>query len=390
MSGRGLRAAILLAAESFERFFTGELGLTRQDYVAGYRNDWAWDYCQMLREQGVDVVFYVATEGPGALEEAEDLRVRFLPLGRAYRPWLRWRSLVRTPPGRFAAQSVAAGTLLAPLRDALAADGVDVLLVQEYWTGRYDVLSLRLARPVIGVDQGLPDRREIKLLKRRTLPRAHAIVTQTEAEAAKVRRHGGHPALIPNGVDTSFYAPASAEREPGTILTVARLNDSHKRISDLLRALATLPAPWRLELLGAGPDRPRLEALARELGVAERVAFRGFEPDKARVRERLQRCTVFALPSAHEGLPMAMLEAMACGAPIVGSDIPAIADVVGQGGGEVVPVGDVARLAAAVQAVGADRERHGRAARATVQRAYSRERAGLELGALVAAAVEGG
>jgi glycosyltransferase involved in cell wall biosynthesis len=83
---------------------------------------------------------------------------------------------------------------------------------------------------------------------------------------------------------------------------------------------------------------------------------------------------------------MAMLEAMACGAPVVGSDIPAIADVLRQGGGEVTPVGAVDRLAAAIATVGAEHERHGPAARATVERAYSRERAGRELQALIAAA----
>jgi glycosyltransferase involved in cell wall biosynthesis len=388
MDGSGLRVAILLAAESFERFFVGELGVSRDDYVAGYRNDWAWDYSRMLSTRGVDVTLYVATEdGPG-IEQAPDGRVRFLPLGDAYRLWRRARWMIRTPAGRFAAGLVSTATLLRPLARAFSDDRIDVLLIQEYWTSRYDLLALRLNRPFIAIDQGLPDRHEVKLLKRRSLPRAHAIITQTRAEADKVRRLGGTPALIANGVDTSFYAPAASgvEREVATALIVARLNDGHKRISDLLRALATLPEPWRLDILGVGPDEGRLRALASELGIADRVAFLGFEADKARVRERLQHCTVFVLPSAHEGLPVALLEAMACGTAVVGSDIPAIADVVRQGGGEVAPVGAVDRLAQAIRSVAADRDRHGRAARATVERAYSSERAAGELEALIAAA----
>jgi glycosyltransferase involved in cell wall biosynthesis len=385
MTQRGRRVAILLAAESFERFFGAELGLTRERYVNAYRNDWAWDYCRMLRDRGMKPLLYVATEGSPALEETSDATVRFIPLGSAYRPWLRWRWMVRSPLGRFGAQLVSTATLLRPLRRALAADGVDVLLVQEYWTGRYDLLALRLAHPLIAVDQGLPDRGEVKLLKGRSLRRAHAVIAQTRAEADKVRGHGGSPTVLPNGVDTTFFVPADGgvAREPATIVNVARLNDGHKRHSDLLRALALLPSPWRLELVGDGPDRRRLEALADDLGLADRVVFLGFEPDKARVRERLQRCTVFALPSAHEGLPVAMLEAMACGAPVVGSDIPAIAEVVRQGGGEVVPVGAVEPLAAAIAAVGADGARHQRAARATVERGYARERVAGELESLI-------
>jgi glycosyltransferase involved in cell wall biosynthesis len=234
------------------------------------------------------------------------------------------------------------------------------------------------------VDQGMPDRHEVKLLKRASLKRARAIITQTSAETDKVRRFGGRALLIANGVDTTFYAPdPEVERADATALIVARLNDQHKRVSDLLRAIAVLPPPWRLDVLGIGPDEDRLHALASELGIAARVAFLGFESDKERIRDRLQRCTVFVLPSAHEGLPVALLEAMACGAPVVGSDIPAIADVVRQGGGEVVPVGAVTDLAAAIVSVAADRVRLGQAARSTVERSYSRDRVAAALAAVI-------
>jgi glycosyltransferase involved in cell wall biosynthesis len=385
----GPRVAILLSAESFERFFAAELGLSRDAYATAYRNDWAWDYCGMLRDQGIDPIVYVVTEGEAAVKEAPDGRVRFLQLGAAYQPWLRVRSLIRTPVGRFVAGLVSTATLVAPLKQALTADGIDVLMIQEYWTSRYDLLAFRLNLPFVAVDQGMPDRHEVKLLKRLSVERARAIITQTGAETDKVRRFGGRAVLIANGVDTTFYAPGHGiERADATALIVARLNDQHKRISDLLRAIAALPTRWHLDVVGIGPDGDRLRALASELGVAERVAFLGFESDKARIRDRLQRCTVFVLPSAHEGLPVALLEAMACGAPVVGSDIPAIADVVRQGGGEVVPVGAVRDLAAAMESVAADRDGLGQAARATVERSYSRDRVAAALAALIADAVD--
>jgi glycosyltransferase involved in cell wall biosynthesis len=384
MTPFGRRVAILLSAESFERFFVAELGLSRDAYVASYRNDWAWDYCRMLDDQGIDPIIYVVTEGNAGLLKAPDARVRFLPLGAAYRPWLRVRSLIRTPIGRYVAGLVGTATVLKPLKQALATDGIDVLMIQEYWTSRYDLLAFTLNRPFVAVDQGMPDRHEVKLLKRLSLKRARGIVTQTQSETDKVRRFGGPAVLIANGVDTSFYAPASdVERADATALIVARLNDQHKRVSDLLRAIAILPLPWHLDVIGIGPDEDRLRDLARELGVANRVTFFGFESDKGRIRDRLQRCTVFVLPSAHEGLPVALLEAMACGAPVVGSDIPAIAEVVQQGGGEVVPVGAVRELAAAMESVAADGAGLGQAARATVEGTYSRDRVAAALAALI-------
>jgi glycosyltransferase involved in cell wall biosynthesis len=384
MSQRRRRVAILLAAESFERFFADELGMTRERYVTAYRNDWAWDYRQMLRDRGVDPLLYVATERSAALGEAPDARVRFIPLGRAYRPWLRWRWMVRALLGCFGAQLVSAATLLRPLRRALATDGVDVLLVQEYWTGHYDVLALRLRHPLIALDQGLPDRGEVKPFKQRSLRRTHAVIAQTRAEADKVRGHGGSATLLPNGVDTAFFVPADggAAREPATILNVARLNDSQKHHSDLLRALALLPSPWRLELLGTGltgdASRRRRTTSGSPTG--------SHSSGSSRTRSASVSASSAARCSRARPHTRDSLEAMACGAPVVGSDIPAIAEVVRQGGGEVVPVGAIERLAAAIAPVGADGARHEPAARATVERAYARERVAGELEALIAGA----
>lgn len=381
------RVALLLSAESFEQFFSGQLGLDRAGYVASYRNDWAWDYVEALRGQGIDAAIYVATEGAAERVMSPDgVLVRFLPLGRAWTPWRVAPVLKRSPPARWVSQLVAGLALERPLRAALARDGADVLLVQEYWTGRFDTLALRLGRPLLAIDQGMPDRREVKLLKRWSLPRAAAVVVQTRPEAAKVARYGGRPERLPNGVDTERFSPAGPDtpRDPATILTVGRLHDGQKRQSDLLRALARLPEPWRVTLLGSGPDEARLRALAADLGVADRVEFAGFEPDRDRIRERLRACTVFALPSSFEGLPMALLEAMACGAPVVGSDIPAIAEVLEDGAwGLTVPVSAPDKLADAIAAAGRDRDRLGARARERVEAAYSQQRLGAELARLV-------
>jgi glycosyltransferase involved in cell wall biosynthesis len=121
------------------------------------------------------------------------------------------------------------------------------------------------------------------------------------------------------------------------------------------------------------------------------VHFAGFVDDKAEVRERLRRCTVFALPSRFEGLPVALLEAMSCGAPAVGTSIPAIAEVIEDGvSGRLVHLEDPPALAEAIAAVASDRERYSAAARERIERRFSIDRLGRDLHAAIRGATRGG
>jgi glycosyltransferase involved in cell wall biosynthesis len=304
---------------------------------------------------------------------ADGFAVRFLPLGVVARPWVRFPVLERSPVGRYIAQTANALAFLAPLRAAVAADRVDVLCVQEYWTARFDLIVRALHHPVVAVDQGLPDRHEIKLGKRGSFQRTAATVVQTEREVAKVARYGGRAQRIPNAVDTRLFRPGADEPTDSdpVILCVGRLLDVQKRISDVIRALALMPAPWRLEIAGTGPDRRALEQLVAELGVSVRVSFLGFVADHQARRDLYRRASVLALPSAYEGLPMVLLEAMSCGTPVVGSDIAAIAEVVAAGKtGLLVPVGAPERLAAALREAVARRAELGRSARAAALMTY--------------------
>lgn len=109
-------------------------------------------------------------------------------------------------------------------------------------------------------------------------------------------------------------APAGPVR---TILAAGRLA-AQKRMDLAVRAFARLDrADARLVVLGEGPDRAALEALAAELGVADRVAFPGFTAD---VTGYYAAADLFVLPSRYEGLPAVVLEAMAVGVPVVATD----------------------------------------------------------------------
>lgn len=378
---------LLLSTDAFEDFYGEGLGLDRSAFLETYRNDWSWEYAYALRDQGLRPIIYISSYGSTQVAHTDDgIDVRFLGMGNVDVPWRRFPVLGRTPPGRYVQQLANTRSLLPALRAGLVEDRAEALMVQEYWTGRWDVLS-RLTVPLFCIDQGMPEKREIKIAKSRTLPRARAVVVQTSAEATKVEHYGGRPVRIPNGVDTDRYSPPIGPRKPREILIVARLLDVQKRISDLLRALAQLDEAWELRILGGGPDEMQLKALAVELGVDARCSFEGFVMDRNTVVAALQTCSVFALPSAYEGLPMALLEAMACGCAVVGSSIPAIADVVEDGRtGLIVGVGDVPALAGAIQRAGERAQELGSAARSSVLEGYSREICGRRLASLIRSA----
>jgi glycosyltransferase involved in cell wall biosynthesis len=377
-----IRLALLLSTRFFEDFYGDSLGISAADYIDSYRNDWSWDWCSVLREQGVDARIYVPSiRESGSRRTPEGFELRFLPLGATYMPYVRFPVLERTPVGRFAGQAVNTGAFLEPLRSALVSDDIDVLCVQEYWTARFDLLTRRLAVPIIAVDQGLPDRREVKVLKRGSFARASRIIVQTEREAIKVRALGGDAVVIPNAVDTDLFSPAARpdrSEHPCTVLSVARLHDAQKRPSDLIRALGLMPDEWSLDLVGTGPDEKKLRRLTQELGLEGRVRFNGFVGSKTDLRDFYRSAGVFALPSAYEGLPMALLEAMACGAAVVGSRIPAIARVL-EPDGLLVEVGDVPALAASLREAASRRSELGGRARATIEERFSRHAIGPQL-----------
>ncbi|MCC7073405.1 MAG: glycosyltransferase [Deltaproteobacteria bacterium] len=121
-----------------------------------------------------------------------------------------------------------------------------------------------------------------------------------------------------------------------------------KAFDVLLRAFAIVRREHgaRLLLLGEGPLRGPLELLAQELGIAEHIDMPGFDPNPFKY---MARASVFVLTSEHEGLPGVLIQAMACGTPVISTDCPAgpseIIERPGQDG-FLVPVGDVAQVAA--------------------------------------------
>jgi glycosyltransferase involved in cell wall biosynthesis len=182
--------------------------------------------------------------------------------------------------------------------------------------------------------------------------------------------------VVRNGVrDVPPEFRAAPECDPVTICSVARFAEP-KDHSTLLVAMAALrDRTWRLELIGDGPLERRMRRLAEQLGIGDRVLFRGYqaEPEAA-----LASSQVFVLSTRSEAFPRSVLEAMRAGLPVVATDVGGVGEAVEAGvTGLLAPAEDVGALAASVDSMLRDaglRERMGAAGRAAYERRFRVER----------------
>ena len=220
---------------------------------------------------------------------------------------------------------------------------------------------------------------------RHTLERSSLVIALSDSWAAFL--HGFAPrarvAVVPNAVPLPATAHSLADQadqggeaeRPGRILFLGRLEPA-KGTAELLDAAAALaPRFSQLRLvMGGNGDMEGFRRAAGARGLADRIELPGWLDAAARDAE-LARASVFCLPSHAEGLPMAVLEAMAAGKPVVASAVGGIPELISDGvNGLLVPPHDAGALAAALARLLGDaplRRRLGAQARATVEAQYS-------------------
>ena len=208
---------------------------------------------------------------------------------------------------------------------------------------------------------GLRDRLLPRLV-RWFYPLADTIVAVSEGVARDLGRTAGIPAhriqLLHNPVVTDDLAARAAEPlddpwfaagAPPVVLGVGRL-ERQKDFATLIRAFARVRAgrAARLVVLGEGRERAQLEALIRQLGLEGDVRLPGFV---ANPFAYMARAGVFVLSSAWEGMPGALIQALACGAPVVSTDCESgPREILGTRHGRLVAVGDTEAMAEAIGA----------------------------------------
>lgn len=186
--------------------------------------------------------------------------------------------------------------------------------------------------------------------------------------------------VIPNGVRVEDYArgPAGVLRSgfsiPEGVPALGFVGDlaRQKGVDHLLRALAEIDDPWHLFIVGGGGERGSLEELSRELRIDKRITFTGHRDD---IPEILPEMDLVISPSLFEGMPNALLEAMAAGRPVIANAVDGITEVVTSPElGVLVSPGNVRELRDAVVSLLRDPERRrslGEAARNHVERNFT-------------------
>jgi glycosyltransferase involved in cell wall biosynthesis len=397
------------------------LDVFREELTGG----WMFGYVEALRLAGVETVLFVVSQSV-----RETVRTTHSPTGAtmvllpASRPYLAMRRLLGdpqawtardaveglAPPRKLAGMAVhqLAPYLATPprgLAGAIRAEGCSAVLCQEYEHARFDAavaLGRMLRLPVFATFQGGQTQRvRLERPLRRVAMRACAgLVIGSASEIERVRRRYGVPehkiAQIFNPLDFAVWADAdgtAARAElgiPADAAVVAwhgRVEIDHKGLDLLVEAGRLLRAEREVTLLlvGGGPDAERLRRLLAEAGLDGVHFVDEFVRDRGRLARYLSAGDVYAFPSRREGFPVAPVEAMACGLPVVAADVPGIAEILAggaAGGGAIVPREDPTALAGAVARLLDDqplREELGRRARRRAKAAFSPDAVGRQL-----------
>jgi starch synthase len=419
--------ALLLWGNVIEDFLD-RIGLSLDDFCERVTGGWLFGYIQALRSAGWQSVLFLVSrgvEGPTRRQHAPSgTRICVLPVSKAYQAVARdmvdpyggsvERVFGRTSRlrrlGRFARKEAAPylATPLGALARNLRREGCTAILTQEYEYARFDtcvLLGQLLRLPVYATFQG-GDRHSGRLehlVRPVAMRAARGLVIGADSEAERVVEKYRIAAKkiwrIHNPIDLDFWRPIDREesRRQLGLPAQSRIVIYHGRIDIYGKGLDLLLKAWEqirdrpgrqdslLLIIGSGHDdaefRQRLEVLTLP---SVRWHDR-YELDRTVMRRYLSAADLYVLPSRIEGFPVAPLEAMACGLPVVGSDIPAMSSIIEHGsasGGLIIPREDPRALAETIQRLldSPDLCRElGRSARRNVEARFSIESVGRQL-----------
>lgn len=178
--------------------------------------------------------------------------------------------------------------------------------------------------------------------------------------------------VIPNYVDTKSFKPLEGKPKDGRITFVGRL-DKQKNLFSLIDAIKNLDV--KITLIGKGPLRDALKEKAKKEGI-KNIIFAGVVPNE-KLPEELNKSKIFILPSFYEGNPKTLLEAMACGLPVIGTNVIGIKEIIKHGeNGYLCGTSAEAIKEAIMEVMNSENLRHkiGMNARNTIIKKYSLEK----------------
>jgi glycosyltransferase involved in cell wall biosynthesis len=252
-----------------------------------------------------------------------------------------------------------------------------------HWKKNFDgtpyIITEHWSRYLPGNDFSGPLR---KMWTKRIVRRAAMVTTASQALAEAMQHHGlknQRYELLPNVVDTQRFKPIPHHNEVPKIVHVSCFEDQSKNISGLLEALKLLKdksIAYQAVLIGEGIDLESMKQRAATLELNDRVRFTGLLQGQDLVNE-LATGDFFVLPSHYETGGIVLLEAMACGLPVVATRVGALPEIVNERNGLLVPPGNCQALADAMErCCHSYNNYNGEALRKQVMDRYSKEKVG--------------
>lgn len=387
------RIAVLPWGDLIEDFLSG-LGLTLEEFRDQMTGGWLFGYVEALRRAEIATTIICVSAQVDAVtrwtHRPSGARLCLLPAPAAYRALRRRMEKplaasaaetfprARVPGAAGVLKDVASYLATPPrvLARAIESEGCDAILCQEYEYARFDVcvaVARRVGCRVFGVFQGgnFQVSRLERFVRPLTMRAADGVIVADADEIARVQRCYGARvpvARIANPLDLETWRPQdrAAARAALGLPATAQVVAWHGRIDMRRKGLDVLVAAWeelcreqperdlRLLIVGSGEDATAFRALCAARRVPNVSWLDRYVLDAAVIRRHLAAADMYVLPSRHEGFPVALLEAMACGLPVVATAVPGVGEVLAGGeesGGIVIPPGRSDALAAAMRRV---------------------------------------
>jgi glycosyltransferase involved in cell wall biosynthesis len=388
-----LHVALLPWGHTIEDFLDG-VGVSLDQFCMEMTGGWLFGYVQALQLAGFQVTIFCFSSRSRVVASKRHLptgaEICLIPAERSYR----WMRRFFTDPYAWETANMFAGRNMPEpakkllrhllpyfatppwsLRRELRRRGVGMILCQEYEYARFDVVTAlgRLVRlPVFATFQG--GNWQISRLEKITRPHAvrqcAGLIIGPATEAARVQAEyrvaPNKIARLPNPLDLTEWQPiprTEARRTLGLPLD-ARIAISHGRIDIFRKGLDLLLDAWsklraahpdqdrRLILIGSGDDADKFRGLLDGRHDSSVLWIDRYLRDRPLMRVWLSAADVYVMASRHEGFPVAPLEGMACGLPVIATAVPGMAEIMGDEApspGTLIPIADVSALASALE-----------------------------------------
>lgn len=420
----------IILADGFDEWLN-ELGVSLQDFADNMMGSWVFNYVQALHTVGVQsVLFCVSTRVSTTIRlihAPTGSTIIVLPPPSIYQRLKGWlpKDLARgrrSTTGLDRLTNILVKAIEFVLTNYLAMPFFELfkeirhercrsLLVQEYESGRFDICVLfgRLKQiPVFATFTGaVPQQGLLRPLRRLALKFCAGTAIGAQVEAKRVRSDYGVPenkvSLVYSPIDLGIFYPihrGEARAQLG-IPPTAKVAIYHGRIDLAYKGLDVLIKAWkllshdlsdqdlRLIIVGTGTDADKFGRLVTETKVRGVQWINQWVHDRSAIRRYLSAADIYVFPSRGDACPNAVLEAMACGLPIVASDVNGIGDILeygNQSAGVLVPPGDIHAFANSLRHLLDDQLlRHELSCRARrrVQKVFSMEVVGKQLSAVL-------